>query len=427
MWFTYNLLIVLAAIVMMPKFIKRLFKEKGFSQRFFQGFGCFSRSELKKVANKHCLWVHAASVGEVVAASSIVRELRSRYPESKILFSVITVTGYSMAKKIIPEANAFIYLPLDFWFLSKRIVRMVMPRVLVIVETEIWPNLLRYCRTEAVPVVMVNGRIGSKSLRQYQWIKCFIRRVLLAVNKFCMQSGLDAERIVAIGADPERVAVTGNTKYEQNYTEIDSESILRLKAAVGVIGRYPVIVAGSTYEGEENQLFEAFIRLKGKFSSAAMIIAPRKIDRTEKICELASQSSLTVCRRTALAGNESSDVIVLDTIGELGRMYGLADIVFVGGSLIMRGGHNILEPAAHGKPIIVGPNMNNFAEIYQLFVQEKACITVSDSGKLAEIFLKLAEAPDICAEYSNRALGIIEKNSGASTRCVDEIEKIIQK
>jgi 3-deoxy-D-manno-octulosonic-acid transferase len=412
---------------MLPKFIKRLLKEAGFKERFKQSFGFIPATELTKISQKNCIWIHAASVGEVVAASPIVRETRKRFPDRLILFTVITATGYEMANRIIKEADAITFLPIDLPWLSRRMVAKIQPAVFVNIETELWPNLLYYLKQKNIPAIMVNGRISEKSRRQYKWIRPFMKMTMTAIEKFCMQSEVDARYIIEVGANPKLVLVTGNTKFEQSYTQIDDALKKEKLAELQIISSKPIFIAGSTYEGEEELLLKAFIELKTAYNKAVMIIAPRKPDRADAIAEIAGSFGVVTIKRTMITQPHDADVIILDTIGELGQLYGIADFVFVGGSLIMRGGHNILEPAAHGKPIITGPNMFNFKDIYALMNTNKACITVTDFKELSQTMQRLAGDEQFCAEYSQNALKVIAENSGAAERSLDEIEKLINR
>ena len=421
----YNLLVMLAVIVMFPKFIKRLIGEPGFKERFRQSFGFIPAAELAKVSQKNSIWIHAASVGEVVAASPIVREARKRFPDRPILFTVITATGFEMANRIIKEADAITFLPIDLPWLSKRLVKTVLPAIFVNVETELWPNLLYYLKRENIPAIMVNGRISEKSRRQYKWIKAFMVKTLSSIKMFCMQSAVDAQYVIEVGADPQLVLVTGNTKFEQSYTQMDGALRALKLDELQISDNKPIFIAGSTYEGEEELLLKAFAELKVQHPKAAMIIAPRKIARADAIAELALALGIMTVKRTMLNQQNSADVIILDTIGELGQLYGIADFVFVGGSLIKRGGHNILEPAAHGKPIITGPNMFNFKDIYTVMTNHEACITVRDEQELEQAVLRLASDELLCANYSQNALKVIAENSGAAERSIVEIKKLL--
>jgi 3-deoxy-D-manno-octulosonic-acid transferase len=414
-------------ILALPMLIYRLFREKGFDERLRQSVGILSPDTLEKVANKDAIWLHAASVGEIVATSPIVKEIRREMPNSTIMVSVVTTHGYMMAERIITEVDGIIFFPFDLPYLSYSVVKRIRPRVLLLVETELWPNFLKTARHFKIPVVMVNGRISEKSLNGYTYLLGVLRDMINTVKQFCMQSTIDAQYIIRLGADPRLVIVTGNTKFDQNYTELSGGEKEELQKEIGLLERDPLIVAGSTHKVEEELLFNAFRTVKNSLPKAALIVAPREIQRTPDIVELAVKHGFSVSRRTLLKDTdaEAYDVVILDTIGELGKFYGLGDVIYVGGTLVTHGGHNILEPAAHGKPILVGPNMFNFKDTYALFSERKACITVYDTQSLAEQMLLLLMNPKLRQEMSREALDIIRENKGASKRTFGYIKEIL--
>jgi 3-deoxy-D-manno-octulosonic-acid transferase len=429
MHYFYNVLTVFFVIFMMPMLIYRLFLEEGFGERLKQSFGLIDANTLKKIANKNAIWLHAASVGEIVATSPIVKEIRREMPNATIIISVVTANGYTMAQRIITEADGVIFFPFDLPYLSYSVVKRIRPSILLLVETELWPNFLKTARHFQIPVVMVNGRISEKSFNGYTRITSILRDMLGTVQQFCMQSTIDAQYIIRLGADARKVIVTGNTKFDQNYTELTSGEHETLQKELALINSQPVIVAGSTHKGEEEILFNSFRTVKESLPQTALIIAPREIMRTNEILELAQKYGFSAVRRTDACREDfiqrDVDIVILDTIGELGKIYGLGDIIYVGGSLVSHGGHNILEPAAHGKPIIVGPNMFNFKDTYALFSERKACITVYDRQSLTEQMLKLLTNPGLCQTMSQETLAIIKENKGASKRTLAHLRKLL--
>ncbi|MCE5286592.1 MAG: 3-deoxy-D-manno-octulosonic acid transferase [Pelosinus sp.] len=418
MHFLYDLLAILIVIAAMPVFVMRLMREEGFGERLKQSFGFLPPETLAKVAHKDCIWLHAASVGEIVATSPIIKELRLQMPDRIILVSVVTASGYAMAKRIIAEADGIIFFPFDLPWLSRRTFARIMPGIFAPVETELWPNFLAAARKYHVPVVMVNGRISEKSLERYHYLRGVLKDMLGTVTRFCMQSTIDAQYIIRLGADPHRVVVTGNTKFDQTYTDIDPAEKARLILELGLKEIQPIIVAGSTHKGEEEQLFKALQIVKTAYPGTRMILAPRDIIRTEEIIVLAGSFKLQAVKRTALPCTGQYDVLILDTIGELGKIYSMGDIIFVGGSLIPRGGHNILEPAAHGKPILVGPHMFNFKDSYALFSGRGACATVYDEAELAAKILSILGNKEVYASMSNNTRTIIRENRGAARKSI---------
>ena len=256
-WF-YNICLVAYWILQIPLLIYRLLFEEGFYERLKQSAGVMPTPTLQKIAYHHAIWVHAASVGEVVAASPIVRELKKRYPEEMVVVSVVTATGHRMARRIIPEADGHIFFPFDLPVITNRIVRIVEPKAIILIETELWPNFLRIASRSHIPVMMMNGRISDRSMKRYSLIKPVTEKMLDQIQKFCMQSAHDAGYIIKMGARPERVSVIGNTKYDQTYAEVSEKEKQQLRKEFRFTGSGPIIVAGSTHKGEEEIVMHAF-------------------------------------------------------------------------------------------------------------------------------------------------------------------------
>ncbi|MEN6565038.1 MAG: 3-deoxy-D-manno-octulosonic acid transferase [Veillonellales bacterium] len=428
MHFLYNLLAVIIVIMAIPVFIVRLVRENGFGERLRQSFGFIPERVLAPVAGRQCIWLHAASVGEIVAASPIAKEIRRQFPRDPILVSVVTASGYAMAKSIISDADSVIFFPVDLPWLSHRVVSRIRPKVFLPVETELWPNFLKAARHFRIPVMMVNGRISDKSVKRYHYLHSVLNDMMDTVVKFCMQSMIDAQYVIRLGADPHRVVVTGNTKYDQTYTAVSQTEKQDLRRQLGLEAVGPVVVAGSTHKGEEEMLFTAFQQIRTQFSQARMIIAPRETMRSDEIIALAENYGFHGARRTRLQRKPAAghDFVLLDTIGELGKIYSIGDIIYVGGSLVPHGGHNILEPAAHGKPIFVGPHMFNFKDTYALFSGRGACLTVCDTDELAEKMLQILNNEDERQAMSSKTLAIIEENRGAARKSVYYLKILLE-
>jgi 3-deoxy-D-manno-octulosonic-acid transferase len=346
-----------------------------------------------------------------------------------VVVSVVTAAGYDMAKRIIPEADGVIFFPLDLPYLSRAVITKIRPRVFLLVETELWPNFLKAARDLNIPVMMVNGRISEKSLGRYSYFRNVLKDMLNTIVKFCMQSDIDANYIIQLGAKSERVVVTGNTKFDQSYTEMDATEKKELHHALQLQSAGAIIVAGSTHKGEEEQLFTAFTQVLIELPDTKFILAPRDILRAGELIELAIKYKFVPVRRTKLAQEQTSathNMIIVDTIGELGKIYGIADIVYIGGSLVPRGGHNILEPAAHGKPILIGPHMFNFKDTYAMLSERGACITVNDSANLAQTIVTLLNNPEKSQAMGQEALAIINENQGASHKSALHLKEILQ-
>lgn len=425
----YNLLALVLVVLAAPVFLYRLIREAGFGERLKQSFGWLPPETVAKVANKNAIWLHAASVGEIVATSPMVKEIKKEMPDSVVVISVVTASGYDMAKRIIPEADGVIFFPLDLPWLSCHVVRKIAPQAFLLVETELWPNFLKASRKAGIPVMMVNGRIGDKSFGNYRYLGSVLQDMLQTVVKFCMQSSIDAQYIIKLGADPQRVMVTGNTKYDQTYTDVSEDEQKLLISQYGFAGQRPIIIAGSTHKGEEESLFASFCKIRNRFPQACLVIAPRDIQRADELVSMAAVSGQKAVKRSKLEKDTAGghNTVILDTIGELGRVYSIADVVFVGGSLIPQGGHNILEPAAHGKPIVVGPHMFNFKDIYALLSDRKACITAKDPNLLTDKLLAVLENKDLSETMSKNARAIIEENRGAAHKNTLQLKLLLEK
>lgn len=292
MYYIYNFLAtVLFIFVILPYFTWRYFREKGFPRRFRQSMGFIRDEEIAAVAHKNCIWIHGASVGEIVATSPLVKEIRKAMPDAKILVSAVTTGGYNMAHQIIPEADAIIYFPLDLPFVSESFVKRIMPRIFMPVETELWPNFLRAIKLRRIPVMMVNGRISDKSVKSYRYLFGILADMMGSVTRFCMQSSIDAEYIQHLGAEKRRIFVTGNTKFDQTYAEVTPEDLHQYKEELGIEDDYPVIVAGSTHPTEEDTLFQSFLDIRKEFPRARLIVAPRKPGRIHEISRLAENTA----------------------------------------------------------------------------------------------------------------------------------------
>ena len=433
MYIIYNILIILVFIfVALPYFLYRLVVEKGFGHRFRQNMGLVRREEIAPVADTNCIWLHGASVGEMVAISPLVKEIKNLMPERKILVSAVTVGGYDMARQIMPEADAIINFPLDLPFVASSMVSRIRPGIFIMVETELWPNFLRAIRERNIPAMMMNGRISEKSAKSYRYLSSLLRDMLNTINLFCMQSSIDAKYITQLGADPKKIIVTGNTKFDQTYAEVSPEDLATYKTELGLgEDAWPVIVAGSTHRTEEEAVLTSFTAVRKKYPHARLIIAPRKLNRIEEIKKVNAKFGYEMGFRSKLKEMEGKrpefPVLMLDTIGELGRIYAIGDIVFVGGSLVRYGGHNVLEPAAHAKPILVGPSMEDFKDSYSLLSKAGACRMVSDADGLAEAFLEIAGDDNLRKRMGEASIQIIRENRGAALKTIHYLTDLLDK
>jgi 3-deoxy-D-manno-octulosonic-acid transferase len=362
------------------------------------------------------VWVHAVSVGEVLAVSKLVDELRGRF--GRVLVSTTTHTGQKLARERFGGENVF-YFPLDFAWMVRRYMAALKPQFVVLAETEFWPNFLRVAKESGARVAVVNARISDRSLPRYMRLRGMLGRVLRNVDLFLAQTEEDARRLVAIGADAARVQVSGNLKFEVKPPK-QVAFVRELKDAIGASGAGPVLVAGSTVEGEEEMLLDAFHAVLKRIPTALMILAPRHKERFEAVARTLAQSGLGWTKRSqwqATSHELAGSVLLLDSIGELAATFAVADLAFIGGSLVPRGGHNILEPAQAGVATLVGPHTENFRDIVQTFVKADA-VTVVTPETLRSTLLSLMESVGERDELGARAKRVVDSQQGATERTI---------
>ena len=374
-------------------------------------------------------WIHAVSVGEVRLALSLLPSLRRRFPGAPVHLTTGTATGRALAATggaAPPESIAA--LPFDLPFAMGRLLDGLRPRAILILETEIWPNLLRLCARRGVPVILVNGRISPRSYPRYRALGLFLRRALPGVSLFGMQSREDADRIVSLGADERRVRVTGNLKFDLAPPQADRQGVRR---RLGLEDGAPLFVAGSTAAGEEPAVLEAFAALRRSHPSARLVLAPRHPENFAAAQRLARAAghAVVLWSRYAAAGSAparaSFDVLVLDAMGVLPEIYAASDLVFVGGSLVRRGGHNVLEPAALGRPVLFGPHMENFRAALEALTAAGAGFVARDGDELGRLLLRLLSDRAGYAVASAMARRVVEANRGALDRTLALVEEAL--
>ena len=428
MYVLYTVLMVAFYAVMSPYLIYQAVRHRKYVRSLPQRLGYLPVSF--NLDGAESIWIHAVSVGEVLIARALLPQLRERYPKLRIFLSTTTMTGQQIARNNLRYVDEVFYFPFDFAFIVNRILDIVKPRLFIMMETEIWPNLLRACRRRGVKTLLVNGRISTRSYPRYRLARAFFRRVLLHVDRFCMQSEESARRVVDMGADRDRVIVTGSLKFES----LDIPGTVPVDRGQNRVLRYfriaagrPVIIAASTLRGEEEPVFEAFQRIRATMTNALLIVAPRKPERFDDVERLARRAGWNVARRTELRVDSEprEDVVVLDTIGELAQLFQVATVVFVGGSLVDSGGHNILEPAVFGKPIVFGPYMQNFAEIARTFLDNGAAVQVRNGRELEAVLLELLGDPVRRAGLGAAARALVEANRGARTKTLAAIAQLL--
>ncbi|HZM93143.1 MAG TPA: 3-deoxy-D-manno-octulosonic acid transferase [Vicinamibacterales bacterium] len=416
MYFLYSVATLLALVVLSPYLLYQALRYNKYVGSLGQRLGYLPVSF--NLDAEESIWVHAVSVGEVLAARPIVSGLRARYPELRIFLSTTTLSGQNVARRRVPDADAVFYLPLDWTFTIRRTLDVVKPKLFVMVETEIWPNLLRECRRRGIRTALVNGRISSRSFPRYRLVRPFIRRVLADIDRLCVQSEETARRLRQLGADPSRITLTGSLKFDSlDPSTAPGRGRERVLRFFRVAPSRLVLVAGSTSKGEEEAVIRAFNRVRTTATpgSPLLILAARHPERFGEVEKLCQREGLSTIRRSDLPIDKEprADAVILDTIGELAQLYQIATAVFVGGSLVPLGGHNILEPAVHGKPIVFGPHMENFAEIAGAFLANGAAVEVRTARELEDVVVELMADPVRRARLGAAARALVDANRGA--------------
>jgi len=386
MYFAYTVLLATGLFVSLPYWLFRMVRDQKYRAGLAERFGKVPR-RLVDAKRRKAIWVHAVSVGEVLAVTRLVAELQKSHPEHRICISTTTDTGQKLARQRFGEENVF-YFPVDFPFAIRPYLNTLRPDLLVLAETEFWPNVLRLTRQSGARVAVVNARISDRSRRGYRFVRSLMAPVLANVSVFLAQTQTDRERLIEIGAPPDRVEVSGNLKFDVAAPEPPA-IVASLRAAFQNTDAGPVIVAGSTMDGEESLLLRAFEIVRGSHPHAVMILAPRHPQRFQNVCELVTSLGLPVLPRSLWSGEDlGGTVFVLDSIGELAAIYAIADLAFVGGSLVEYGGHNILEPAQYGIATLIGPHYENFRDMVNLFRRTDA-VRVVGPAELPLAFVDL--------------------------------------
>jgi len=428
MYFVYSLLILLFGVIASPYLAYQAIRYKKYIGSIGQRMGYLPVSF--NLDGEESIWIHAVSVGEVLTARALISDLRRRYPNLRIFLSTTTLGGQQVARRNVQDVDAVFYFPFDLAFIVRRTLRLVNPRLFLMMETEIWPNLLRECKKLDIATMMVNGRISARSYPRYRMVRPFFRRVLADVDRFCMQSEESARRLIDIGADPARVIVTGSLKFDS----LDMPGVPtpggggdRGLRHFRMSANRHVIVAGSTMRGEEEMLLQAFRRLKGNVPNLVLVLAPRNTERFGEVAQLARNQAFVTVKRSDLPidAEPRAEVVVLDTIGELAQLYQIATAVFVGGSLVDVGGHNILEPAVFGKPIVFGSHMQNFKEIADAFLSHDAAVQVNSARGLEDALLALPTDSVRRARLGAAARALVESNRGAKDKSLAVIAQLL--
>lgn len=435
LYLIYNILFIFLSPFLLAVFSWRILLRPSYRKGARERFGFLPSGIGKRELNQRLLWVHAVSVGEVLASVPLIRAIKKKYPLDRLILSTVTVTGHEVARQKLPELDHLIFFPFDFPLVTKAVVQKIRPNLFIFLETELWPNLLRSLKRGGIPSLLVNGRVSPKSFKNYRKIRWFFKRVLSHVSQFSVQTQRDARFLIEMGADPGTVECTGNMKYDQQFRVFTDENLKSFREELGIDEKSFVAVVGSTHEGEEEAILSYFDEMCLRWGPFIMILAPRHIERIESIEKILKQKKIPYLRKTVLVGLvqkgerglSSSGIILLDTMGELSSYYSLATVVFVGGSLVPIGGHNILEPAAYGKLSFFGPHMENFSEISELMLERGGGQQVADVESWISAVEVLLKNPEQILHRGKEALKVVEENKGAVERNMVLIQKYLDK
>ena len=429
MYLAYSLLLTLGLLVLIPHFLFQALAHGKYVEGLRQRLGSLGHI---KNSGRPVIWVHCVSVGETQAARPLVERLRKVFPQYSLVVSTITITGQNLARQVFgSQVEGVFYFPFDWSWSAHRALTAINPAAVLIMETELWPNFLRECNARKIPVALVNGRISRQSFRRYRLVRFFVQRILKHIDIAVMQSVADAERIAALGFARERLFTAGNLKFDVSSVAATADATAAFQNRFGFGQEKALILAASTHSPEERIVIETFQQIQQK-RSVRLMIAPRRPERFQEVANLLNESGLNWVRRTnpPTPSDTSADVILLDTIGELPAVYALATIVFVGGSIVDRGGHNVLEPASTGTCVVTGFHTHNFQAIVQLLNEAQAIVQLPplETRKAAQCLTHELEGllvdHERRTELGHRALEIVSNNKGAADRTIAIIKPL---
>ena len=455
MYILYDILLHLSLLLLIPYFLFKMFFVGKYRKGILERFGFIDKEKIRRLSVRDAgnsgkvVWFHAVSVGETKAVLPLLKRFKERRPDVKVIFSTVTNTGNTVAMREGAQwMDSLIYFPLDFYWVVSRVVERLGPDAFVVVEKEIWPNILRVFKKNKTPVLVINGVISDRSFKRYSFFEFFFRRIFGNISYFLSQTEQDRSRAVALGVEPARCLVAGNIKFDITPAEWPAEERGAFISGLNIKDSDKIIVAGSTHAGEEEIILDTFKRLKQEFSDIRLILAPRHPERFSEVERLIKDKGFSMIRRSEIRSQESEvrsqkirtesltpnsklptpnlfEVILLDTIGELCNIYSLATAAFVGGTLVDTGGHNLMEPAFYRKPVVYGPYLRGYLEMAEMLEKAGGGIRVNNGEGL---FIKLRDLLNDKISRKNTGLaayGIVESNRGATEKCLKVLESLL--
>lgn len=424
----YNLLFPVILVVMLPYFLLRMCRRGGYAKGFMQRLGWYDPALRERIREQRRIWIHAVSVGETYVALRFMEEWRAVEPGVAFLLTVNTSTARALAEKSLAPTDVMVYFPLDFPPVIARVLRLIQPRMLVLTECEFWPNLIRMAKSRGVPVMLINGRLSDRSFRGYYRYRRLFTPILQLVDKLCVQGGQDKERYLALGVNPARLQSTGSAKYDVALKDPGRpEKAAEILGTAALSASDLILLGGSTWPGEEDVLLDYVVRARAAHPELTLVLVPRHAERRDEVVAAIVRRKLSFIQRSrgiTVAPGEHPDVLLVDTTGELKHLYTAATVTFVGKSLTQHGGQNIIEPAVCGKPVVVGPNMENFSDITREFREAGALIQVSSVSELESTLDQLMQDAVKRGECGDRAAALVTRNRGSIRAMVEAARQL---
>ncbi len=415
----YTFLLYVLAPLLVLRLLWRGLRAPAYWRRWPERFGWIAR------ASDNCLWVHAVSVGEVQAAVPLVKVLRARYPQWRIVVTTMTPTGAERVQAALQQDVSHYYLPYDLPGAVRRFVWCLRPRLLIIMETELWPNLIHYCHAQNLPIVLANARLSVRSAARYRRVKRLTSEMLTKITVIAAQTQADAARFIELGASPASVRITGNIKYDMKLSASLREQAEVLRRSWGV--ERAVWIAASTHEGEEQQILDAYAAVRRELPNALLVIVPRHPERFAKIVALCQRQGYSIVRRSEQrACDAATEIVIGDSMGELNLFYAASDIAFVGGSLVATGGHNLIEPAAQGVAIITGPHTFNFSEVAEQLCDAGAAVRIHNTQELGDTVTMYLRDANLRYQTGQKGKQLVERNRGALDALLESASQYIR-
>ncbi|MCM8784351.1 MAG: 3-deoxy-D-manno-octulosonic acid transferase [Candidatus Omnitrophica bacterium] len=413
-------------------YLTYLIYKRKYHRDFLQRLGIFPKNFFQKIKGKKVVWIHAVSVGEVNASRFLWKLLRESYADYKIVFSTVTKTGNVLARKFALPDEIVIYAPLDFSFIVRKTFRAIKPSLLVVLETELWPNFIFQSYMLKIPMVLVNARISDKAFRRYRLVKFLLKPILRRISLVLAQSQKDKKRFIDLGVNQEKVSVTGNMKFDDTDYADSKKDYTDLRRKLGIGTKEKLLVAGSTHKGEEKIILAVYKELLLDYPDLRLVLAPRHPERSTEIEKLVIKKRFSSIRLSSLnyqlpVTNYQLTVFILDTVGQLRNYYMIADIVFVGGSLTKKGGHNIIEPAVFSKAVISGKYFFNFLDIFKVFQEKNAVLVCENKKEFKDCIINLLDAPAERERIGLLAKEVVLKARGATARNLEALSKYLDR